>query len=337
MRVISGKYRGRKLLSPEGRDVRPTSDKVKESMFDVLQFRMAGARVLDLFAGSGSLGIEAISRGASAVFCDANRKSVALLRDNLAALGERCEIFAGDYRDALRRVNGRFDAIFVDPPYRESYLAQICAIVCERDLLADDGVIVYEYDADSEWALPDGFYVRKRCRYGKTGVAYLERARRVCAVTGSFDPITVGHLSVIRHAAEQFERVYVVVANNDDKPQRVDLDTRARIVRTAVRDLDNVGVETCEGMVWEYCRDRRIDTIVRGYRNARDYAYEQEMAQFNRRHGDIETLLLQQSDEGLSDVSSTAVRAALQAGEPIRKLVPKGTEKMIYQAYGGQV
>lgn len=334
MRIISGKYKGRKLNSPEDNRVRPTSDKVKESMFDVLQFRLQGTRVLDLFAGAGSLGIEAISRGAYAEFCDCDRDSLALLRSNLQSLGISATVYGCDYRQALSRVSDPCDIIFLDPPYALDVLDTVCSTVRARNLLVEDGVIVYEYDTAREWDVPDGFYVTKCKQYGKTGVAYLSRAVRECAVTGSFDPITIGHMSVIESALEAYDRVHVVIAQNEQKESCFDLDTRAQIVRLALKDERNVTVEVCRGMVWEHCRDHGVRTIVRGYRNERDLAYEQNMAEFNAKYG-LYTELIEQSQDALADISSTAVRQALEQNTSLRGLVPREVEKTIRKLYGG--
>ncbi|MBQ8928863.1 MAG: 16S rRNA (guanine(966)-N(2))-methyltransferase RsmD, partial [Oscillospiraceae bacterium] len=119
MRVISGTARGRKLKEPDGRRVRPTTDKVKESMFNIVQFHIQDAAVLDLFAGSGQLGIEALSRGAESVtFVDSARDSVKLVRENVRTAGfeDRAQIFQTDAIGFLEHC-GKFDLIFLDPPY----------------------------------------------------------------------------------------------------------------------------------------------------------------------------------------------------------------------------
>ena len=117
MRVISGKYRGRRLHAPEGKRVRPTTDRVKEALFSVIQFAVPGTQVLDLFAGSGALGIEALSRGAeSCVFVENNRRHIDCLKLNLEKADEAYEIISTDYIAALKRLSGRkFGLVFCDP------------------------------------------------------------------------------------------------------------------------------------------------------------------------------------------------------------------------------
>ena len=131
MRVITGTARGRRLREPEGMATRPTTDNVKESMFNLIQFDIEGRRVLDLFAGTGQLGIEALSRGArSAVFVDESRAAVQLVRANLAL----CRL----------RTCGKFDLIFLDPPYDTGLLDKALENVVQFDILAEGGIIVCE-------------------------------------------------------------------------------------------------------------------------------------------------------------------------------------------------
>ena len=170
MRVIAGKYKGRKLASPDNYDIRPTSDKAKEALFSILTNEVPGARVLDLFAGTGALGIEALSRGAqSCVFCDSSRTAISLVKQNLAhcAVEEEARVRAGDYRTSLENLPGTFDIILMDPPYGKGLLDDAFRIISERGLLAEDGVIVAELRKEED--LPDemyGFIKQKERRYG---------------------------------------------------------------------------------------------------------------------------------------------------------------------------
>lgn len=145
MRVISGKYKGRKLFSPRGDEIRPTSDRAKEAVFDILQWEIEGARVLDLFAGSGSLGIEAASRGAAEViFSDISGESISLINQNLTKIGIKAQVFKRDYRHMLEMSGGRFDIIFIDPPYGSAAGKDAMNIILEKGLLNEGGVIVFE-------------------------------------------------------------------------------------------------------------------------------------------------------------------------------------------------
>ena len=152
MRVISGTSRGRKLKEPVGFDIRPTSDKVKESVFNIIQFDIEGRSVLDLFAGTGQFGIEALSRGAkSAVFVDSSADSVKIIRDNLKICGfsDLATVYA---RDVLRYLanDEKFDLIFIDPPYDTGLAEKALNIIAEFDKLNINGIIINERKADSQ-------------------------------------------------------------------------------------------------------------------------------------------------------------------------------------------
>ena len=175
MRVISGAYRGLRLSSFEGSAVRPTADRVKESLFNILYGEIAGARVLDLFCGSGSLGIECLSRGAEHVdFNDISPQSVKLLRSNLSRLrGEtNYTVSTGDYASFLCSALRPYDIIFVDPPYADDCGIRALETIAARRLLTAGGVAVYERDrpfAD----VPRGLVKTDERRYGKTWLAFL--------------------------------------------------------------------------------------------------------------------------------------------------------------------
>ena len=174
MRVISGSARSVPLLSREGLDTRPTTDRVKESIFNIIQFEVEGRRVLDLFGGSGQMAIEALSRGAAgAVIVDQSKECVSIIRQNLTKTGlaNRAEVVCADYMEYLNRAKGRFDLIFLDPPYREKFLENALKRISEIDILKSGGIIVCERPADK--ALPEHFSVFSRAkeyRYGKTGI-----------------------------------------------------------------------------------------------------------------------------------------------------------------------
>lgn len=144
MRVITGKARGRRLREPKGMDIRPTTDMVKEAVFNILQFELEGARVLDLFAGTGQLGIEALSRGAAeAVFVDGSSAAVKIVRENLKLCGFEARVLQGDAIGYLPSL-GRFDVVFLDPPYDSGLLEKALEVIENVDILNDGGIIVCE-------------------------------------------------------------------------------------------------------------------------------------------------------------------------------------------------
>ena len=174
MRVIAGTARSVPLLSRDGLDTRPTADRVKEAVFNIIQFEVEGRSVLDLFGGSGQLAIEALSRGASeAVIVDQSKDSISIIRQNLAKtrLSERAEVVCCDYMEYLNRTRKRFDLVFLDPPYGEKFLENALKRISEIDILKSGAIIVCERPAEK--ALPDDFTAFRRARdyrYGRTGV-----------------------------------------------------------------------------------------------------------------------------------------------------------------------
>ncbi len=151
MRVISGKARGTKLSSIESLSTRPTLDRVKESLFNIIQNNLKGAVVLDLFAGSGQLGIEALSRGADkAYLCDINRDAVKMIKQNLekTKLKDKAVVINEDYKKALRilNTNEKFDIIFIDPPYKEDIAVDSIIDIIHESRLKENGIMIIETD-----------------------------------------------------------------------------------------------------------------------------------------------------------------------------------------------
>lgn len=179
MRIIGGQYRSRVLASFKGEEIRPTADRVKESLFNILSPRLYGARVLDLFCGSGALGLESLSRGArEAVFNDLSKDSLGVLRKNVAMLGvqQQAKILNYDYLQCLALLRGTFDIIFIDPPYRLEYGINALNAVMEHDLLAQKGVAVFERDRPFEEAgLTDRLVLIDERKYGKTYLSFFVR------------------------------------------------------------------------------------------------------------------------------------------------------------------
>jgi len=178
MRVISGIARGRKLKEPKGDSIRPTSDRVKESIFNIVQFDIEGRRVLDLFAGTGQFGIEAISRGAMyVVFNDNNPEAVKLIKDNLniCSFSDQAAVQS---RDAIRALENddKYDLIFIDPPYDTQLAARALDKIVEFDKLNINGIIICETKAGSDaLSVPPPYEVKKRYKYGSVMITRIER------------------------------------------------------------------------------------------------------------------------------------------------------------------
>ena len=172
MRVITGSARGVTLKTPEGMVTRPTTDRVKEAMFSIIHFEIPGANVLDLFGGTGQLGIEALSRGAkSAVFVDAGEPACRLIRENLkrTRLEAQARVVRSDYLAYLERTKEQFDIILLDPPYAEVFLESAIKKITEIDILRQNGIIVAERPLGKElpWEFP-GYDRSKDYKYGNT-------------------------------------------------------------------------------------------------------------------------------------------------------------------------
>lgn len=180
MRVIAGEARGKRLQGPKGSDVRPTTDRVKESVFNIIQFEVPGARVLDLFAGSGALGIEALSRGAAyCVFVDASKESVKIIRENVAACGmeKRCTIQRADSESFCKSFRGgTFDLVFLDPPYGKGMINLAIEALVSCDILSERGIIVAESNKEEDLPQEIGaIELAKVYHYGNTKISIYRR------------------------------------------------------------------------------------------------------------------------------------------------------------------
>lgn len=178
VRVISGSARGLKLNTPGDDRVRPTTDRVKESMFNIVQDWVYDSQVLDLFAGSGALGIEALSRGASqAVFCDNSLDSIKIIKSNTekARVVDRSQIISGDFKRCLRDMeaeNQSFDMIFVDPPYYKGLFEEVLDTIRSCKILKKDGIVIVEHDAKRPIGQVEGLEVYKEKKYGITMLTF---------------------------------------------------------------------------------------------------------------------------------------------------------------------
>lgn len=181
MRVITGYARGKRLHTLEGEAVRPTPERVKEAVFSSIQFDIEGRRFLDLFAGSGQMGIEALSRGAAhCCFCDASADAVEVVRRNLdhCGLAEKAQVYKTDYAAFLASQRGAFDIAFLDPPYKAGLL--LPALEKTARVMQPYGIILCEHPA--EVTLPDavaGFYRVKQYKYGKINISSYKKEDRV--------------------------------------------------------------------------------------------------------------------------------------------------------------
>ncbi len=176
MRVITGSARNRRLKEPADMRIRPTTDKVKEALFNIIQFDIEGRRVLDLFAGTGQLGIEALSRGArEATFVDQSREAVALVRDNLKTCGFTGTVVQSDSVNFLRR-GEKYDLIFIDPPYDSDLLLNALSAIYQFDILSEGGIIVCESRREMEIPVPsEPYFLVKTYQYSAIKLTTISR------------------------------------------------------------------------------------------------------------------------------------------------------------------
>lgn len=181
MRIISGTRRGYKLFEFDGMDIRPTTDRVRESMFNLISDFMYEACVLDLFGGSGALSFEALSRGAKkAVICDNDSRSLSLIKRNAEKLKFDTEVRIENIsaQQFLEKNTEAFDVIFLDPPYNKGFIKPIIEKIISSDILLDDGIIVLESDHIDEHGEFDGVEILKQKRYGRTFITIYQRGDR---------------------------------------------------------------------------------------------------------------------------------------------------------------
>jgi pantetheine-phosphate adenylyltransferase/16S rRNA (guanine(966)-N(2))-methyltransferase RsmD len=340
VRIIAGTARGIRL-APVPRDVRPTSDRVRESVFNALGQFFDGGDVLDLYAGTGALGIEALSRGCErAVFVEKDGRAVATIRENLrrARLADRAEVVRDDVGRALERMltDGRaFNLIFADPPYRIA-TTEVGGLVSRlRALLAPGGRVVIESGEAPQQGTKRGKKGVAR-RYGGTFVTILGRSELTMIVAicpGSFDPITTGHVDIIRRASGIFDHVVVAVGSNLRKRPRLPAAERARLIEKVTGGFENVSVEVMDGLLVDFAREQGAKVIVKGLRAVSDFESEFEQAQLNRTmYPELETVFIMASAEH-SFLSSSAVREIADLGGDVRGLVPDGILETVREIY----
>ena len=312
MRIVAGRYRGRKLTPPSDDSVRPTTDRIKETVFNILQWDVEGARVLDLFAGSGALGIECLSRGAAeVVFADRSPASVALIRQNLKGIDGSYRVLTADFTGVLRSGEDKFDLIFIDPPYK-SGLGEL-AVDAAFDLgrVAEGGTVVYEHSSELPFKCArEDVKVRTKVM-GSVTVEFI-RKKTTGLVTGTFDPVTKGHMEVIEEALRLFDEVVVAVLVNPEKQCMFTPEERLALLNAALSGNTRVKTLYSEDYAVDVARRVGADKLVRGVRGEGDEAYENAMAEYNRAHG-FDTVFV--TPERYADVSSTRARELISKGD----------------------
>ncbi|NCB41679.1 MAG: 16S rRNA (guanine(966)-N(2))-methyltransferase RsmD [Clostridia bacterium] len=182
MRIITGKFKGRKVKPPKNFDIRPTSDRVKEAIFSILDpYINEDTVIVDLFCGTGNLGLEALSRGAKTVyFSDVLRESVLLVKENIMSFGvsNQSVILAGDFKQNIKRINEKVDIFLLDPPYATGLLLQAIQIISESDVLKEEGIVLCEHSSREQ--LPEcvgNLHLLKIRRYGSKSVTLYHKMK----------------------------------------------------------------------------------------------------------------------------------------------------------------
>ena len=328
MRIIAGSARGARL-GPVPPGVRPVSDRAREGLFSSLGDRVLDAEVLDLYAGTGALGIEALSRGAErATFVESGRRAATAVRANLASvrLESRAAVrqrpVLSFLRAELRAPAGAMIA-FLDPPYAtpveevEEALRALdqgwqgvgsWTVVLTRPLRNDRIVIPVN------WQLG----VRRQPRHPVSGG--LMGSTALCP--GTFDPVTNGHLDIIGRASRRFDQLVVGVLDNPSKAPLFSVEERVAMLKAVTSDLHGVEVASFSGLLVDFAESRGIGTIVKGLRAVSDFDYELQMAQMNHRLRGVETFFMS-TDPNWSYLSSSLVREVARFGGDVSSLVPE--------------
>ena len=353
-RVIAGAARGRRLAVPAGRLTRPTSDRAREGLFGTLvalHGPLDGACVLDLYAGSGAVGLEALSRGARrALLVEADARAARVIRGNIGAVGLSGAELVTDRVDRLlgRGPAGpdRYDLAVADPPYAvtDDEVTGMLAALAGGWLASRGGRrggaghplgagrLAARIRAGAVPALwRYDLLVRSRRRRpvaGRTVMGGADvvregrvRVRRV-ACPGSFDPVTNGHLDIISRAALLYDEVLVVVGANQAKHGLFTVEERVEMLREVTSGLKNVEIGTFRGLLVDFCRVNEVSAIVKGLRAVSDFEYEMEMAQMNYRLAEIETLFIA-ANPGYSFLRSSLVKEICRYGGDVTSLVPE--------------
>jgi pantetheine-phosphate adenylyltransferase len=369
MRIIAGYLGGRRLVAKVAAGTRPTSDRVREALGSLLSARgvLEGASVLDLFTGTGALGLEALSRGAHHVVA-IDRETAALrgLASNLRAFGVSHAVTAHKldlFQDPARVLSvlgslaaKPFSLVFADPPYRElPRLAGLLDELAKSSLCADHVLFVIEHARTAVVPATQALSAVGNYRYGDTAITLLARSAQMsegakhimaspsvgptstvsaAVYAGSFDPITNGHVAVIRSGLVAFDRIIVAVLTNTTKQPLFSVDERMDLIRDAVAGDARVEVDRFDhGLLVDYARAKGVRVILRGLRAVGDFEHELQMANMNRHLAQgIETVFIMANDYFY--VSSTLIKEAAALGGDLHGIVPELVEQKLRTKFG---
>ncbi len=323
MRIIGGAYKGRTLYGFRGEDIRPTSDSARESLFNILG-DLSGADFLDLFCGTGAVGIEALSRGAKTVFNDIDKESVSLTRVNLNKVGASAEVCCSDALGFIKSTRKKFDVIFLDPPYKSDKIRELLDAVA--GILKDGGKVVFENEKPFS-GVARGLVLTDVRKYGRAILHFFEKYSGGAAVyAGMFDPITVGHERSVLSAIQAFGKAYVVVGENAEKQPFFSEKERAELVSAAFTDKNAEVIKFSdfknEKDYGEFLVRNGARYYVRGIRDEKDFGYEKKAERKNAViYPFIKTAYIF-CEDGMKNVSSTKVKTALKKGADVLEYIP---------------
>lgn len=176
MRVIAGKYRGRKLTPPKDMAVRPTIDRIKEALFNIIQFKVRDACVLDLFSGSGAIGLECVSRGAKyVVLCDKDKASIEIINKNFSGVEFCGKIVQADFLNVIATENLKYDIVYLDPPYNSDLAERAIIELVKHNRLADDATIIFEHNIQKKYSSPNGLEIYDTRKHGEVILDFIKQ------------------------------------------------------------------------------------------------------------------------------------------------------------------
>ncbi len=315
MRVVAGKFKGKNVIAPKGEAVRPTTTRIKETLFNILQMDVPHSQVLDLFAGSGSLGIESLSRGAEhVVFVDKSKDSINAIKYNLSTLSGDYDIVNTDFASYLNSaavVDKKFDIVFIDPPYASNMGEIAIDFILSRDLLTEYGKIVFEHGSEKPYTLAHSRYKQRTKKMGTVTAEFISR-KRTALMAGSYDPFTKGHEAVLDEALGIFDEVVVACLINPDKEYTFSDEQRLALAQAVCRSKNGARALFSREDAVDVAKEVGACALVRGKRDDRDESYEEDMAAYNREHG-FETYFVELPY--YADISATKAREMLRAGD----------------------
>lgn len=329
MRIIGGSLKGRTLYGFRGEEIRPTSDNARESLFNILG-DVSGANFLDLFSGTGAVGIEAFSRGAKSVFNDGSRESADLTRANLKKVGASGEVYCQDAVAFIKSSRKKFDIIYLDPPYKSDVIHELLDNVSA--ILKDGGTVIFENEKPFV-GTAQGLVLRDVRKYGRAVLNFFAKKRSGAAVyAGTFDPVTIGHEDSVLAALKAFNKVFAVIGENAKKEPMFSEAQRVALVAATFKDKNVEVIKfsdfSGESEYAEFLQNNGVTYYVRGIRSETDLDYEKKA---EKRNVAVYPYIITSyiiCDESLRDVSSTKVKKLIKKGADVSEYIPENARNI---------